>query len=531
MKKNGFMEGAIIATMAIIISKLLGVLYVIPFNSIIGDQGGALYGYAYNIYNFFLIVSSAGIPLAISKITSEYIAKEEIEKKKIMFKISQNFIRIFSITSFLVLFILAKPIAHLVLGELSKGNTIEDVTFVIRCVSFALIIVPMLSIERGYLQGHKYITSPALSQVLEQVVRVVVIIVGSYLALNVFHWHLKVAVGISTLAAGIGALFSYIYLLFKTRKIKDKTVDLKKVDKETKRNVLKSLISYCIPFIVVNVANSLYNTTDMILMNRGLHALGFADLDVETISSVFTTWGNKLLSIVTAIATGLVISLIPSIVAAYVKKEKDNVNTYFNKALQVLLFIILPLTVFMSMYAPQIWSVFYKDNYYGPIIFRFTVIIAFFDSANITIFSALQGLYKTKLIYISEITGFIINLMLDIPLMFLFNKIGIYPYYGAITATLIGYLISHSIPLIYLHKKDNFSYHSTIVKLPRLIISIIVIIAVNLVYTHFLNPFGGRLGNIIYVGLSGLITVSLYYLLNIKIINELLIDKIKKVRK
>ena len=63
MKKNGFMEGAIIATIAIIISKVLGVLYVIPFYKIIGEQGGALYGYAYNIYNIFLIISSAGIPL------------------------------------------------------------------------------------------------------------------------------------------------------------------------------------------------------------------------------------------------------------------------------------------------------------------------------------------------------------------------------------------------------------------------------------------------------------------------------------
>ena len=57
MKKNGFMEGAIIATIAIIISKVLGVLYVIPFYKIIGEQGGALYGYAYNIYNIFLIIS------------------------------------------------------------------------------------------------------------------------------------------------------------------------------------------------------------------------------------------------------------------------------------------------------------------------------------------------------------------------------------------------------------------------------------------------------------------------------------------
>lgn len=90
MKKNEFIEGALIATIAIILSKILGVLYVIPFYNIIGENGGSLYGYAYNIYNFFLIISSAGIPLAISKITSEYNTLGKMKEKTYMFKYSQK---------------------------------------------------------------------------------------------------------------------------------------------------------------------------------------------------------------------------------------------------------------------------------------------------------------------------------------------------------------------------------------------------------------------------------------------------------
>ena len=74
MKKDSFIKGAVIATLGIVIVKLIGLLYVIPFRAIIGEQGGALYGYAYNIYSLFLAVSSAGFPFAISKLTSEYIA-------------------------------------------------------------------------------------------------------------------------------------------------------------------------------------------------------------------------------------------------------------------------------------------------------------------------------------------------------------------------------------------------------------------------------------------------------------------------
>ena len=135
IKKNGFMEGAIIATIAIIITKILGILYVIPFYKIIGAQGGALYSYAYNIYNIFLIISSAGIPLAISKLTSEYETLKEYDKKNEMYKISKKLIYIFSISAFLLCFIFARPLAKIILGNLQGGNTIEDVCFVIRCIS------------------------------------------------------------------------------------------------------------------------------------------------------------------------------------------------------------------------------------------------------------------------------------------------------------------------------------------------------------------------------------------------------------
>ena len=72
MKKNSFIQGTVVASISIIITKILGALYVIPFYKIIGVSGGALYSYAYTIYNLFLNISTAGIPIAISMIISEY---------------------------------------------------------------------------------------------------------------------------------------------------------------------------------------------------------------------------------------------------------------------------------------------------------------------------------------------------------------------------------------------------------------------------------------------------------------------------
>ena len=530
MKKNNFMEGAIIATLAIIFSKILGVIYVIPFYKIIGEKGGALYGYAYNIYNIFLIISSAGIPLAISKITSEYDTKKEYDKKNAMFKIAKNIVYIFSIISFSICFLFAKPIATLILGSLKGGNTIEDVTFVIRCVSFALLVVPILSISRGYLQGHKYITPSSLSQVIEQIVRIATILIGSYIALKVLHIPLTYAVGISVFSACLGAIIAYIYLFFKMKKApRINKVDISKISKDDKKEIISKLIGYSIPFIIINIANSLYNTTDMILMIRGLHILKFNAADIETISSIFTTWGSKLISIVNAFATGLVISLIPSLVSAYTLKDQKNVNLYFNKSMQVLLFIILPLTIFMSIFANNIWTIFYGKSYYGPIIFRYTILVAFFDSAYIMICSALQGLYKTRLIYIAVISGLLTNLILDLPLIMLFNKLGIYPFYGAITATVIGYLVSLSIPLISLHKKDSFEYKETIKLIPRLSISIVILTIICFIIKKVSIFQMTRLMNIFYLGFIGTMCLIIYYTLNKDIINNVIGDKISKL--
>ena len=248
MKKNEFMEGAVLATLAIIISKIVGLIYVIPFNHIIGTDGGALYGYAYKIYDIFLIISSAGIPLAISKLTSEYNTLGMQKEKTFMFKKAKQFILIFSIISFAICFFGAPLLANLIVVNPNEVYGVADVIFVIRCVSFAILVVPLLSILRGYLQGHKFIASSSLSQVIEQLVRVAIIIFGSFFAIKVFHVSIPLAVGIAILSACAGALIAYLYLFIKVRKAKKQIEESnEEVNTADKKKIYKKIIFYCIP--------------------------------------------------------------------------------------------------------------------------------------------------------------------------------------------------------------------------------------------------------------------------------------------
>lgn len=531
MKKSNFLEGAFIATAAIIFTKILGIIYVIPFYSIIGEQGGALYGYSYTIYNFFLTISTIGFPLAISKLTSEYNTLKLYNEKIRLYKLSKRCILVFSILCFLICFIFAPQIASLIIGNIENGNTIQDVSFTIRMVSFALLVVPLLSIMRGYLQGHKYIKEPSISQVIEQVVRVVIILSGSYLTLKVFNLSLRTAIGVSVFASCIGGLSAYLYLLNVTRKNKDK-LKPKEINesKITNKEIIKKIIAYSIPFIVISCANQIYSSTDMILMLRTLPKLDYIGKDVETISSVFTTWGPKINSIVIAIANGLIISLIPHIVSLYVEKDNDGVNKIFNKCLKIVLLIIVPIAIFISINATSIWTIFYGKSKYGPLIIKCNILLTIIDSLYIIVNSLLQSLSKYKILFTSVISGIVINLVLDIPLMYVFNILHSEAFYGAILATFLGLITSLIISFKSLKKELNFNYNETLNLLPKVILRILVLIIIDKLISLIL-PINSprRIIQILNIIILGITTVPIYIRLNKNYLSLILPDKIVKI--
>ena len=529
LKKTNFIEGAFIATLCIIVTKILGVLYVIPFYNIIGEKGGTLYGYAYNIYNIFLIISSAGIPLAISKLTSEYATLKEDNKKIRMYQISTKVIMAFSIFSFLVCFLFAPLIAKTIVGDLSGGNDLKDVALVIRSISFALLVIPMLSIKRGYLQGHTYIKEPSISQIIEQVVRILIILVGSYLCVKVFNLDVKYAIVTSTLAACAGGVITYLYLEIITRKNK-KQIGLDHEVKTTKkedREIIKKIITYSIPFIVINLVNNITTFVDMVLIIRTLPKLGFSAIDTEFIGSVFTTWGVKINTIITSIASGLIISLIPNMVKDYNEKNTESMNQTFNKCLKIILLIIAPLAIFMSGMSTSMWNIFYNPNNYGSLIIKFNIIVIIFDCLYIVVNSLLQSLNAEKVIYKSVIIGQLVNVALDIPFMVWFQKIGLPAYYGAIAATLACFLISNSMSLHYLNKEMHLNYKETLSAIPRFIISSIVLVIMLAIFKSFLPiNSASKLTQLINLGITGIACGGVYLLINFKSITSILPENI-----
>lgn len=519
MKKNSFIEGTIVATMGIFLVKVIGIIYVIPLNAIIGEQGGALYGYGYTIYQLFLSISSAGFPFAISKITSEYNALGYKKAISNTYKISLKLISVISILIFFILFIFAPQIGKLIIGKVTEGNTYQDIGFVIRMVSFAILVVPFLGVTKGLLQGYKYITPYSISQVIEQVVRVIIILVGTYVSLKVLHLPLKIGVGIAVSAAFFGGLTAYIYLKIKIKKanLLPKNV----VDDEvviSSSEIIKKILMYSIPFIMISLVNNLYTTVDMILLSRTMNdLLHLKSSVVESIVGVYTTWGIKLNNIILAVSTGLVTSLIPNIVTSFTKHDIDDVNDKFNKAIQCVLLVIVPMTIFLSLLVKPVWTLFYGNSYYGPIVYQYFVYTALFGGIYTIIVNTLQGINKYKLVIATVMIGLVTNAILDVPLMLFFDKIGMNVSYGAITAALIGYTLSIVTSMGILKKKYLFRFDQTFKRLPKYIISWgCFILSIYLMKLFIPTNLHGRFIQIPILMVYGIVSFFIYIYINYK---------------
>lgn len=544
MKKNSFINGALISTIGIVTTKFLGIIYVIPFYAIIGEANIALYGYAYTIYNLFLSLSTVGIPPAMSKLISEYNTLGYYDTKERAYKLGKRLLVVLGIVLFMVMFVGAPFIAHQIMGNNTGGNSKESITFVIRIISTAILVVPLLSVTKGYLQGHKFMTPSSVSQVIEQVVRIAVILIGSYLCMRVFNVGVTNAIGIAVFGATVGAIVALSYLLIKIKKNKKdiiketKDEEIKKEEKKiSNKAIIKKLLIYSVPFISFGLALSVYDYIDMTTIIGTLTDLGFKTKDAESVLGVINTTGNKLNSVVLAISTGLMTSLVPNITASFVKGDKKDVKKKVNQSFLMLLYVTMPMAVGLSILAGPVFNAFYGASTWGPKVFCFTIFIALFRCMFTTSISIAQSLNKFKNVFLSIIAGIIVKLVLQIPMMHLFNALGLYPFWGSTLATLIGLSTSVITNLVVINKTVGLDLKEYLKKMIKFIYPLLIMIIVLIVMKVFL-PFNltNRLTSIITILLYTIVGAIIYFGITIKngafsnIFGDNLFRKSKKVK-
>lgn len=537
MKKHSFMESTIIATISLVFVKILGMIYVIPFCAIVGTEGSILYAYAYNIYGLFLDISTAGIPNALGKLINEFHTLGREEAKIRTYNIGKKLLGVIAVISFILMFTLAPQISKFILKDITGGSSVADVTLVIRCISFSLLIFPFLSVIRGFFQGHKYIHINSFSQVIEQFARVAFIIGGSYIALKWLKLDITKVVGVAVFSAFVGGACALVYIynkLHKNKKEFNLDTEFSVRDSITNKEIVKRILAYAIPTVIISVSFSIYNSVDMVLILRTMNFLGFEALEVEFISTAISTWAAKISIIMTSIGAGLVSGLGPAVVEAYTLKKYDDVNRTFNRTMSLTIFVTVPMCVGISLLSSPIWSVFYGYNKIGANILAVSIFASLFSNLFAIGNYTLQSINKFKTVYISSLVGLLVNTLLDVPLMLLFNKIGLPPYWGATFATIIGLSLTLVIVMSVLKKEFKFKYHEILSVIKKTIIPLgIMIVVVILLKSIISIDFANRFLSIIYIAIISVVGALIYFIVSYKIglMNQVLgddfMDKIK----
>ncbi len=521
MKKNSFLAGAAISTIGIVICKVIGLVYVIPFYAIIGVQGGALYSYAYSIYNMFLNLATSGIPVAMSKVVSEYHAKEFYHTKERTFKVGLKIITILGVAVFLILVIFAPQIAYLIIGDVQGGNSLEDVTMVIRVIATAILVVPFLSVSKGYLQGHKIMQVSSVANILEQIVRVIVILGGSFFALKVFHTSITTAVGIAVFGATMGAIAAYFYVYDKIRKNKailkrdaKITRDEAKIDNNA---IAKKIIFYALPFVAISVLQSAFTMVDVFTVVKSLVSIGYTTAISENVLSVLATWGSKLNMIVMSISTGIIMSLIPTIAAAYAIKNYKEVHAKINQAIQTLFLVTIPLAVGISFMASDVWTVFYGYNELNISIFQLLILSQIPLSLSSVMVNTNQTMNNTKETILALGGSVLAKICLNVPMMHLFNVLGLEAYYAPIVLNMIIDTLCSIFLLYVIKKKTNISY----LKSARTLIKVTLCTAIMVISLMILNVFipnitTSRFLALIQIIIYGVIGLIIYFIVAYK---------------
>ena len=356
------------------------------------------------------------------------------DAKEKAFKLSKFIVLILGFITFLIVYLFSSEIATLFIGKLEGGNDISSISFVIKAISFSLLIIPYVSILRGYLQGHKYISPSTNSQIIEQILRIVVVLLGSYLAINVFNKDIKTGVAVALSGAFIGGLGALIYLNIKIRKNRK---DFIKKDESnifiSSKEIVKKIFIYSIPSIIITS-------------------------DAEIMGSIIATWGVKICMIVAAIGMAISINTIPHMVSSYINKNYKEVSNKLNQILTTALVIMTPLSIGVSILAKPLYTIFYGESLYGSLILSVVIFASLLANLNNVLNTALIGISEYKIIYVNTILGVILNLFMDIPFMIIFDKLGLFPVWGASFSSIISFSFSTFLACIMLKQKYNISF-------------------------------------------------------------------------
>ena len=441
-----FLKGTMILTIASFVVKVIGSLNWIFVSRILGGEGIGLYQMAFPIYFFAMTVSQAGVPVAISIITAERVALNDIFGAKRVFRIAMGLMFVTGVIFSLLTYFSA--------SWLIEWQLIRDARAYMSVVVLAptVFFVTFLAASRGYLQGWQRMTPTAVSQIVEQIFRVITMIVLADLLLP---WGLDYAAAGASLGALAGAVTGLIVLVYFHIKL-NKEIEFKyganlqpteQSANESTISIVKRMFKLALPVSAASIMLPVVSNLDLMIVPQRLEVAGYSVRQATELFGYLNGMAVPLINLATILTASLAVSIVPAISEARALKQKDKIFLLTSSGVRISNFVCFPAFVVVFFLATPISSLIYNAPGAGPAVMISAVSIILLGLHQVST-GVLQGLGHTTIPMVNMILAAAAKVFLNWHL----TAIPYFGIMGAAWATAADMGVAAFINLYFIHK-------------------------------------------------------------------------------
>ncbi|MGI6727323.1 MAG: putative polysaccharide biosynthesis protein [Anaerovoracaceae bacterium] len=475
MGKKTFLQGALILGVAGLVIKLLGAAFRIPLANIIGDTGMGYYQTAYPVYVLLLTLSTAGIPVAISRMVAERNAVGNPFEAYRVFRISFVLLFTIGIFSSAVLFFGAEPIVNFLENPGAK--------YAMMAIAPALFFVPMMAAFRGFFQGMQDMRPTAVSQVIEQLFRV---IIGLVLAVIFLRKGLTFAAAGASFGATAGAIAGLIAVigvyLYRRKNILIDMGGFSKKPIEKSGSILFQILIIAIPITIGAAIMPIMNTIDVAIVIKRLTAVGFTHDAANSLYGQLTGMAGPLINFPQVLTQAISMSLVPAVAASYKRREMEFLRYNVELGLRTALILGLPCALGLMTLAEPIMLLLYPAQRASavsaaPSLFILAFGVIFLATVQ-TLTGVLQGIGKQLI----PVRNLAIGAVVKVIITYFLTGISAINIQGAAMGTVAAYIVASTLNLLAVRKYTGTRFDLGITVAKPLIAGIVMSICVFFIH-------------------------------------------------
>lgn len=451
MEKKSFLQGAVVLGVAGLIIKVMGAIFRIPLANIIGDTGMGYYQTAYPVYVLLLTLSTAGIPVAISRMVAERNAVGKPEEAYRVFITSFKLLLVIGLGSFALLFFGAGYIVDYL------GN--PGAKMAMMAIAPALLFVPLMASFRGFFQGNQNMNPTAISQIMEQFFRVAV---GLSLAIFLAKNSLESAAAGASFGATIGAIggLAVVVIIFFKKKssiLGRASVNGNRQWEESSKQIVWGILAIAVPITIGAAIMPIMNTIDLAIVIKRLSATGFTPMEANNLYGQLTGMAGPLINFPQVLTQAIAMSLVPAVAASYKSGDREFLQYNVGLGLRTALVLGLPSAFGLMVLSQPIMVLLYPAQKASAINAAPSLLILSFGVIFLATVQTLTGVLQGVGKQLIPVRNLAIGALLKVLVTYFLTGIPSINIRGAALGTVCAYAVASFLNLLAVKKYTGVS--------------------------------------------------------------------------